>query len=96
MLRNLADKLGYCFETIDCLSYFNILQVKKLFTEIIPETCNTSALLVELVNFDKYKMLIDQFSQGSSKSKRDLTEMRFIHTFEQVLVQLEGKLSVKT
>lgn len=73
--------LGFSFEFFESLSAFNIPLIKKLFTETIPETCNVQGLIVELVNFDKYKMLIDQFSQGGSKSKRDLTEMRFIQTF---------------
>jgi hypothetical protein len=88
LLRDLADSHGFSFEHFDCLSYFNIPGIKKLFTETIPETCNTSALIVELTNFEKYKLLIDQFSQGNSKSKRDLTEMRFLQTFQQVFANL--------
>ncbi|TNV84611.1 hypothetical protein FGO68_gene8789 [Halteria grandinella] len=95
LLRDLADSLGFSFESFDCLSYFNIPLVKKLFTEVIPDTCNTRGLLVELVNFDRYKMLIDQFSQGASKGKRDLTEMRFIQTFQQAIQALENKLLLK-
>ena len=53
---------------------------------------NTGALLIELANFDKYRMLIDQFSQGSSKSKKDLTEMRFVQAFQQSLQGLEARL----
>jgi len=61
---------------------------------VIPTTCNRAALLVELVNFDKYRLLIDQFSQGAgnSKSKRDLTEMRFLSVFQACLDTLQGRL----
>ena len=59
LLRDVADSLGYSFESFDCLSYFNISLVWKLLTELIPDTCNTAALIIELVNFDKFKMLID-------------------------------------
>ena len=47
-------------------------------------------MIVELMNFDKYKLLIDQFSQGASKSKRDLTEMRFFQAFEESMCELES------
>jgi adenylate kinase family enzyme len=78
-LKSLGDSHGFSLSTFDCLSYFNIPQIKKLFNEVIPNTCNRAASIIELNNFDKYKLLIDQFSQGgSSKSKRDLTEMRFV------------------
>jgi ABC-type phosphate/phosphonate transport system ATPase subunit len=59
LLRDLADSLGLSFDTFDCLAHFNIPAVKKLLTETIPDTCNTAAILIELTNFDKYKMLID-------------------------------------
>ena len=95
LLRDLADKQGFSFESFDCLSSFNIPGIKKLFSETIPETCNTSALIVELINFDKYKLLIDQFSQGNSKSKRDLPEMRFLQTFQQVFANLQSILTSK-
>ena len=92
VLRDIADSLGFSFESFDCLAYFNLPSIKRLFSEIIPDTCNTAALLIELTNFDKYRMLVDQFSQGSSKGKRDLTEMRFIQTFQHALQSLEAKI----
>ena len=52
--------------------------MKSLFTDTISDKCHSYALIVELINFDKYSLLIDQFSQGASKSKKDLTEMRFL------------------
>jgi uridine kinase len=58
LLRDLADSLGFSFTSFDCLSAFNIPSVKKLFSDQIP-SMNTAALLVELSNFDKYRMLID-------------------------------------
>jgi energy-coupling factor transporter ATP-binding protein EcfA2 len=94
-LRSLSDSQGLSLATFDCLSYFNIPQIKKLFTEVIPGTCNRAGTLLELTNFDKYKLLIDQFSQGgSSKAKRDLTEMRFVQTFQACLSTLEAKLDI--
>ena len=85
--------MGFSFESFDCLAHFNLPAIKKLLTENLPgQSCNTAALIVELTNFDKYKMLIDQFSQGSSKSKKDLTEMRFIQTFQHCLQKLEARL----
>lgn len=91
LLRDLADSQGFSFATFDSLSGFNIPSVKKLFAEQIP-AMNTGALLLELSNFDKYRMLIDQFSQGTSKSKKDLTEMRFVQTFQQAMSALEARM----
>ena len=62
LLKDLGDTLGYSFEQLDCLNYFNIPQLKKILEEMIPDKFNTKSLLIELVNFEKYKLLIDQFS----------------------------------
>jgi hypothetical protein len=59
LIRDLADTLGFSFESYDCLNNFNIPMVKKLLNETLPDTCNTSGVLVELEHFDKYKLLID-------------------------------------
>jgi hypothetical protein len=58
-LKSIADSEGFSHYTLDCLSYFNIPQIKKLLTEIIPGSCNRDASIIELTNFDKYKLLID-------------------------------------
>jgi hypothetical protein len=42
-------------------------------------------LLIEFKNFDKYKLLIEQFGAGGSKAKKDLTEMRFISALKENL-----------
>jgi cytidylate kinase len=59
LLRDLADKKGFSYVTFDCLSFFNIPGIKKLFLENLIESCNTSALIVHLINFEKYRLLID-------------------------------------
>eukprot|EP00347_Sterkiella_histriomuscorum_P006220 403353605 len=92
-LQDFADKKGILYLQYDCLDYFNIIQLKKLISEVIyDKSKEISGLIVELVNFDQYKLLIDQFSQGSSKSKRDLTEMRFAQAFEESIETLTHKL----
>ncbi|CDW87814.1 aaa atpase domain-containing protein [Stylonychia lemnae] len=97
MLRDLADKNGILYKAFDCLDYYNIIQLKKLITEIIYDlSIPFKGVLIELNNFDQYKLLIDQFSQGGSKSKRDLTEMRFSQAFEESLNELQSKISDQT
>lgn len=83
LLKDLADQLGFTFESFDSLTHFSIPSIKKLLTETVPEHSNIAGVIIELTNIDKYRMLIDQFSQGgNSKSKKDLTEMRFVQTFQ--------------
>ena len=37
ILREMADFIGFSFETFDSLDYFNIPMIKKLLNEIIPD-----------------------------------------------------------
>ena len=50
---------GFAFTAFDCLDHFNIPKLKSLISEDIAEKFHSFALVVELVNFDKYSLLID-------------------------------------
>ena len=80
------------YQKIDCLYHLNYKAMKKLFLEtIFKEKGNDICKLVEVVNFEKYQVLLTNMGNQKSKSEKDLAEMRFVQIFEETMEQLNGK-----